>query len=68
MLAVAALLAVQMVLFETVGRSEWWAGVTAQIGAMSPVVLAAFGVAIGAVAVAAGWTSGSARPAARVPA
>lgn len=68
MLAVAALLAVQMVLFETVGRSEWWAGVTAQIGALSPVVLAAFGVAIGAVAVAAGWTSGSARPAARVPA
>lgn len=67
MLVVAVLLLLQSVLFETVGRSAWWVGVNAQIGATSPAVLAAVGIGLGAVAIAAGWASGgSVRTASRV--
>ncbi len=68
MLAVLGVLVLQSILFETLALSAWWKGVDMQIGAMSPAVLASFGIALGAVAVIAGWTSGSERPAARAPA
>lgn len=69
MLVVAGILVLQTVLFETVARSPWWSDVHVQIGAMSPVILVALGVALGAVAVVAGWLSGSStRSAAKVPA
>ena len=58
MLAVAAMLVLQSVLFETVARSAWWAGVAAQIGATSPFVLMGLGITAGAVAVIAGWSAG----------
>lgn len=54
-------LLLQSILFETLGKSAWWDGINSQIGAMPPGVLMAFGVALGAIAVAAGWTSGSRR-------
>ena len=68
MLAVALVLVLQSILFETLGRSSWWADLHEHIGAISPAVLASFGIALGAVAVIAGWISGSSRPAAQAPA
>ena len=59
MLVVTGMLVIQSVLFETVGRSEWWSEVHAQIGATSPFVLIALGTVTGAVVVAAGWKAGA---------
>ena len=58
MLIVAAMLVFQTILFETVGRSEWWSDVHAHIGATSPMLLLVLGITLGVVAVAAGWISG----------
>jgi len=58
MLIVAGMLILQTVLYETLARSAWWSGMNSQIGAISPVILVAFGIALGAVAVVAGWKSG----------
>jgi hypothetical protein len=69
MLVVTGMLVLQTVLFETFARSAWWSDVHGQIGAISHVLLAALGVALGAVAVVAGWLSGSStRSAAKMPA
>ncbi len=58
MLAVAAMLVVQSILFETAGRSAWWSDVHAQIGATSPAALIATGVVLGVAAIGAGWSLG----------
>ncbi len=68
MLAVLGFLALQWILFVTIAKSAWWNGINLQIGAMSPAVLMAFGISLGAVAVVAGWMSGGTRPAAQAPA
>ena len=59
MVVLAGLLILQTALFETAARSAWRYDVHTQIGATSPVVLAAFGIALGAVVVVTGWMSGS---------
>lgn len=63
MLALLAFLVVQWIMFVTLAKSAWWKGIDLQIGAMSPSLLMAFGIALGTVAVAAGWISGSPRSA-----
>lgn len=64
MLVVIGILALQSLLFETVAQSAWWSNAHAQIGATSPLVLAAVGVVMGAVAVLAGWKQGASKHAA----
>ncbi len=59
MLIVAGMLVFQTILFETVGRSAWWSSVHAQIGATSAALLMVLGIAVGTVAVSAGWISGA---------
>ena len=59
MLVVAGMLVIQSILFETVGRTEWWSELHAQIGATSPFVLITLGVLVGTVVVAAGWKAGT---------
>lgn len=58
-LVLAIVLAVQSALYQTVGFGAWWRGIADLIVAVEPALLASFGIALGGVVVAAGWTAGS---------
>jgi hypothetical protein len=53
--AAAAVVAVQSLLFETLGRSPLWEGSFTALGQLSPAALAASGIAATTVALRAGW-------------
>lgn len=51
----AAILVLQSVMFETVGRSDSWAAFVAELATVSPLALALAGISLGAIVVVLGW-------------
>ncbi len=59
-LAVAIVIAVQSLVFETAGRTVVWSDVNSWLGSLSQVVLACFAVLLGIVVTWLGWINGRA--------
>ncbi|HYE28108.1 MAG TPA: hypothetical protein VEA61_07725 [Allosphingosinicella sp.] len=61
-LAVGALVAVQSLIFETLGRTAAWEGLFAAIGTVPTALVASLGLGAGAAAAWSGWAAGRIPP------